>query len=100
MMTQYALQKCIFDHLRRLEDPDDDRKPDDFVTEGYDLNAEELAAVQKGDVAAFTDFAVHPVLINGYCRANGWKRADYKQLFRADQIAAAEKVGDVRWLNS
>lgn len=99
-MTQYALQKCVFDQLRRLEDPNEDRKPDDLVTEGYDLDAAELAAVQKGDVAAFHDLGVHPVLINGYCRANGWKRADYKQLFRADQIAAMEKVGDVRWLKS
>lgn len=99
-MTQYALQKCIFDHLRRLEDPNDDRKPDDLVTEGYALDEVELEAVRKGDVAAFHDSGVHPVLINGYCRANGWKRADYKQLFRTDQIEAMEKVGDVRWLKS
>lgn len=99
-MTQYALQKCIFDHLRRLEDPNDDRQPDDFVTEGYALDDEELAALQKGDVAAFHDLNVHPVLINGYCRANGWKRADYKQLFRADQIEAAEKTEGVRWQKS
>lgn len=99
-MTRYALQKCIFDHLRRLEDPNDDRKPDDFVVDGYELDEEELTAVQKGDVSAFHDMSVHPVLINGYCRANGWKRADYKQLFTAEQIAAMEPTGGVRWLKS
>lgn len=99
-MTQYALQKCVFDHLRRLEDPNDNRAPNDIVTDDYALDDAELAAVKNGDVAAFHDLGVHPVLINGYCRANGWKRADYKQLFRADQIAAMEKTGEVRWLKS
>lgn len=96
-MTQYALQKCIFDHLRRLEDPNDDRAPSDVVTEGYALDETELAAARSGDVAAFHDHGVHPVLINGFCRANGWKRADYKQLFTAQQIAAAEATEGVRW---
>ncbi|WP_432559433.1 hypothetical protein [Granulicoccus sp. GXG6511] len=99
-MTHYALNKCIFDHLRRLEDPDDNRAPNDIVTEGYALDETELAAVNNSDVAAFHDLAVHPVLINGFCRANGWKRADYKQLFRADQIAAAEATEGVRWQKS
>ena len=99
-MTQYALNKCIFDHLRWLENPDDNRAPDDIVTAGYVLDAAELAAVDNGDVAAFHDLGVHPVLINGFCRANGWKRADYKQLFRADQIAAAEATEGVRWQKS
>lgn len=96
-MTQYALQKCIFDHLRRLEDPDDDRTPDDVVTDRYSLDDSELTALKKGDIAAFQDLGVHPVLINGYCRANGWKRADYKKLFTAEQIAAAEATEGVRW---
>lgn len=99
-MSSYALQKCVFDHLRRLEDPASDRAADDLVTEGYDLDQRELAAARQGDVAEFHDLGVHPVLINGYCRANGWKRADYKKLFRADQIADAENTGKTRWQKS
>lgn len=99
-MTRYYLQKAIFDHLRRLEDPDDSRKPDDIVTDGYDLDEDELAALKAGDVAAFHDLGVHPVLINGYCRANKWKRADYKQLFREDQIQAMQGTGRARWQTS
>lgn len=99
-MTQYALNKCIFDHLRRLEDPNSDRAANDLVTDGYALSDAELAAARDSDVAAFHDFGVHPVLINGFCRANGWKRADYKQLFTAEQIAAAEATERVRWQKS
>lgn len=96
-MTQYALQRCVFDHLRRLEDPTVDRAPDDLVTEGYDLDEVELAAAKNADLAAFCDLQVHPVLINGFARANGWKRADYKKLFRTDQIQQAESTGSLRW---
>lgn len=99
-MSSYALQKCLFDHLRRLEKPTNDRAADDLVTEGYDLDDRELAAARHGDVAEFHELGVHPVLINGYCRANGWKRADYKQLFREDQIRKAEDTGRTRWQQS
>lgn len=99
-MTQYALQKCIFDHLARVGDPNQSQAPDDVITEGYDLDEAELAAAKACDVAAFHDFGVHPVLINGFCRANGWKKADYKQLFTAEQIAEAEGIEGVRWLKS
>ncbi|OYN96813.1 hypothetical protein [Enemella evansiae] len=90
----------MFDHLRRLEDPNSDRAADDLVTEGYELDERERAAARNGDVAEFHDLGVHPVLINGYCRANGWKRADYKQLFRAEQIRQAENTGRTRWQKS
>ena len=99
-LTTYHLQKAIFDHLRALEQPDATRAPDDIATDGYDLDDAELAALRAGDVAAFHDHGVHPVLINGYCRANKWKRADYKQLFREDQIAAMTSTGRARWQTS
>lgn len=99
-MTQYALNKCIFDHLRRMEDPNNTRAANDLLTDGYALDDGELTAAKNLDVAAFHDFGVHPVLINGLCRANGWKRADYKQLFTAEQIAAAEATEGVRWQKS
>jgi hypothetical protein len=39
---------------------------------------------------------VHPVMINGYCRAMGYKRADYKPLL-ADVAPAPRRT---RWQTS
>lgn len=93
-MSRYQMQQAIFDHLRRLEDPADTRSPDDIRTDGYELDEEERTALATGDVAAFHTLGVHPVLINAYCRANGWKRADYRVLFPAGADVVA---GQVRW---
>ncbi len=93
-MSLYQMQQAVFDHLRRLEDPDDARRPDDILVDGYDLTEEERTALLAGDVAAFHNHHVHPVLINAYCRANGWKRADYRQLFPA---GSATVPGRSRW---
>ncbi|WP_194793070.1 hypothetical protein [Raineyella fluvialis] len=93
-MSLYQLQQCIFDHLRRLEDPDEVRRPDDILVDGYDLTDKERTALTTGDVGAFHTHGVHPVLINAYCRANGWKRADYRVLFPAGSDAV---TGPARW---
>lgn len=93
-MSRYQMQQAIFDHLRRLEDPEDTRSPDDILVDGYDLTHEERTALEAGDVGAFHTLGVHPVLINAYCRANGWKRADYRVLFPAGADAVP---ADGRW---
>lgn len=93
-MSRYQLQQCLFDHLRRLEEPDTTARPDEVLVEGYDLTEEERTALTAGDVAAFHTHAVHPVLINAYCRANGWKRADYRVLFPAGSDIV---TGETRW---
>ena len=38
-MTLYMVQRCLFDHLRRLEAAGDEPRPDIF-TEGYTLTDE------------------------------------------------------------
>lgn len=93
-MSLFQMQQAVFDHLRRLEDPADSRRPDDILTDGYELTAEERTALAAGDVAAFHTHGVHPVLINAYCRANGWKRADYRVLFPAGADAVPTEA---RW---
>ena len=50
-MTLYMVQRCLFDHLRRLEAAGDGPKPD-IVTEGYTLTPEERRAVTEPDVGA------------------------------------------------
>lgn len=96
-MSRYELQQCLFDHLRALERPDEDRAPDDIDTTGFTLTEAEAAACAAGDVGAFHTLGVHPVIINAYARANGWKRADYRGLFPA---GAATHRRRARWQTS
>jgi len=95
-MSVYQVQQCVFDHLRALEGaPRDQRLP--IAVEGYELTAVEQLALVEGDVDALYRLGVHPVLINGYCRAQGYKRADYRPLFKN---AAADPSRRTRWQTS
>lgn len=96
-MSAYELQRCLFDHLAARQRAAGGERPA-VDTAGYELTTAERAALVEQDVAAFRDLGVHPVLINAFCRANGWKRADYRVLFRDDQRTAAG--GGARWQNS
>ena len=81
-MSLYQVQQCLFDYLRAMEDAPPGPKPD-IKTDGYDLTDAERTALTDGDVRAFGEMGVHPVIINGYCRALGYKRADYRPLLEA-----------------
>ena len=96
-MSTYAMQQAIFDHLRVLGRGPSDRAAGTVPTEGYQLTDDEARALREGDVGAFHTAGVHPVLINMFCRANGWKRSDYRVLFPAE---AAPATGRVRWRRS
>ena len=78
-MSLYEVQQCLFDYLRAMENAPPGERPD-IATDGYDLTEDERAVLTKGDVGAFYTMGVHPVIINGYCRAMGYKRADYRPL--------------------
>lgn len=94
-MSLYYLQQCLFDYLRALEDAPADAKPEIRI-DGYELSDEEREAVSAGDVGAFYRMGVHPVIINGYCRAMGYKRADYRPLL----AGAAPAPRRTRWQTS
>jgi len=96
-MSTYAMQQAIFDHLRAVAAPSSQRDRRSVATEGYALTDDEARALRDGDVGAFHAAGVHPVLINMYCRANGWKRADYRVLFPVD---ATREARSVRWRTS
>ena len=66
-MTLYMVQRCLFDHLRRLEAAGDGPRPE-IVTEGYALTDEEKRAVTEPDIGAIYAMGAHPVIINGFCR--------------------------------
>jgi hypothetical protein len=94
-MTLYQVQQCLFDYLRAMEDAPPGPKPD-ISTAGYDLTDAERTALTAGDVGGFYRMGVHPVMINGYCRAMGYKRADYRPLL----AGAAAEPRRTRWQTS
>ena len=65
-MTLYMVQRCLFDHLRRLEAAGDGPKPD-IVTDGYTLTDEERRAVTEPDIGAIYTMTLDskPVLVSG-----------------------------------
>ena len=95
-MSVYQVQQCIFDYLRALEKAPAGERPSISV-EGYDLTETERRALIEGDVSAFYTMGTHPVLINGFCRSQGYKRADYRPLFKD---AAPTSNRRTRWQKS
>jgi hypothetical protein len=94
-VSLYQVQQCLFDYLRAMEDAPPGAKPD-ISTDGYDLTDTERTALSGGDVSAFAEMGVHPVIINGYCRAMGYKRADYRKLL----AVVAHEPRRTRWQTS
>jgi len=66
-------------------------------TSGYDLSEEEQRALKAGDVGAMYSMGIHPVIINGYCRAMGYRRADYRELLQKQNNEPKRKT---RWQTS
>ena len=96
-MSVYQLQQCLYDHLRALEDAPSDGPRPELSTEGYSLTDEERQALEKRDIGALYALGTHPVIINGYCRAMGYKRADYRPLFKETTTVSK---GKARWRKS
>jgi hypothetical protein len=94
-VSLYEVQQCLFDYLRALEGAQPGTKPE-IRLDGYELSEPERAALTSGDVGAFYSMGVHPVIINGYCRAMGYKRADYRPLLSG----VAPKPRRTRWQTS
>jgi hypothetical protein len=95
-MSLFQVQQCLFDYLRALENADPGTKPE-IQLDGYDLTDEERRALRTGDVGAIYAMGTHPVIVNGYCRAMGFKRADYRPLLEA---AAPQERRRTRWQTS
>ena len=93
-MSLYQMQKCLFDYLRAKKHAPPDQKPDVSV-EGYDLTDEERKVVETLDVGNLFAMGTHPVIVNGFCRALGYKRADYRPLLENSGAVPARKK--TRW---
>lgn len=95
-MSIYDVQRALFDYLRAMENTKSETRPDISI-EGYDLTEDEKKALVAGDVGTLYGMGVHPVIINGYCRAMGYKRADYKPLLAAHATPSPRRT---RWQTS
>jgi hypothetical protein len=87
-MSVYQVQQCVFDYLRALEGAPSGQRPP-VPVERYQLTADEQRVLVESDVDGLYRLRVHPVLINGYCRALGYKRSDYRPLFK-NVVAGSE----------
>jgi hypothetical protein len=94
-VSLYQVQQCLFDYLRAMEAAPSGTRPE-INLDGYEFTDDERKALSTGDVGAFYTMGVHPVLINGYCRAMGYKRADYRPLL----AGAAPAPRRTRWQRS
>ena len=100
-MSIYQVQKCLFDYLRAREHAPKERrvrKSPTIDTEGYDLSDTERKALESKDIGEIYVMGVHPVIVNGYCRASwGTKRADYRPMLEAAAVKTEpRKVTDGR----
>jgi len=96
-MSLAQVQKCLFDYLRALEAAGDGPKPD-IKIDGYVLTDEEATALREKDIGKIYAFGVHPVILNGYCRALGYKRDSYRPLLEQSGAVPARKK--TRWQKS
>jgi len=96
-VSLFQLQQCLFDYLRAMEGAGPTGNRPEINTEGYDLTEDELRALKEGDIGAFYVMGAHPVIINGYARAMGYKRADYRPLL--EKVATPSKRR-TRWQSS
>jgi hypothetical protein len=60
-VSLYGVQQCLFDQMRLW-------------------SGDERRAIIGNDVGGLYAMGVHPVLLNGWCRATGHTRDDYKRL--------------------
>jgi hypothetical protein len=96
-VSLYQLQQCVYNYLRTLEAVEAGSPVPTLSTNGYDLNEEEQRALKTGDVGAMYSMGIHPVIINGYCRAMGYRRADYRELLENKNNEPKRKT---RWQTS
>lgn len=94
-MTQYAIQRAVFDFVRHGGEPPCACS----APLHHALDAEEEAALRRRDLRALARLGVHPVLINGFARATGRTREAYRSQLTDVQAESAfrQSEGRPRW---
>jgi hypothetical protein len=76
-VSLYQLHRCVWDAVRASE-VKSNNTGSHFDPGRYDLTESEREAFVNRDVAALYRLGLHPVLLNGFCRASGFTRDDYR----------------------
>jgi hypothetical protein len=92
-VSLYQLHRCVWDSVR-ASSVSSSNTNNHFDSGKYDLTDEERKAFEEKDVAALFRLGLHPVLLNGFCRASGYTRDDYRKAL-AVFATREEKTG--RW---
>ena len=91
-MSLYQLHRCVWDSIRSREVSSGPGRS--FDSDRYDLTDEERSAFDRADVAELYRLGLHPVLLNGFCRAAGYSRDQYRG---ALQVFATTEQRKARW---
>ena len=91
-MSLYQLHRCVWDSVKAGA-VSSGRGPD-FDINRYDLDETERAAVENKDIAELYRLGLHPVLLNGYCRAAGYTLNSYREVL---QVFATPEPRRARW---
>jgi hypothetical protein len=91
-VSLYQLHRCVWDYVRAGQVSSGNHAS--FDVGRYDLTDEERKAFDDRDVAALYGLGLHPVLLNGFARASGYTRDDYRKVLA---VFAAKEERTGRW---
>ncbi|HET7477542.1 MAG TPA: hypothetical protein VFJ97_16150 [Dermatophilaceae bacterium] len=91
-MSNYQLHRCVWDNVRAGQVSGSTMR--DFDVNKYDLTEEERKAFESADVGALYQLGLHPVLLNGFCRAAGFSRNEYRAILEKYAEPTTKKA---RW---
>jgi hypothetical protein len=77
-VSLYQLHRCIWDKVRTSGTSSGTAVA--FDASRYELTRAEREAFEGKDVAALYQLGLHPVLLNGFCRASGFARDEYRAI--------------------
>jgi hypothetical protein len=91
-VSLYFLHRCVWDHVRSAGVSSGAGQAYDITR--YELTDEERTAFETRDIAKLYQLGLHPVLLNGFCRASGYDRDAYREVL---QVFATPQVEKARW---
>jgi hypothetical protein len=91
-MSLYQLHRCVWDSIRAGAVSSGPGR--EFDVSRYDLDETERKAFETRDVAELYRLGLHPVLLNGFCRASGFSRNEYRSVL---QVFASTEQRKARW---
>lgn len=75
-VSLYQLHRCVWDNVKASAVSSGPGAQ--FDSSRYELTDSERKAFEARDVGALYALGLHPVLLNGFCRAAGYSRDEYR----------------------